>query len=91
MIVLITLIFLLLIGGIEKLFFYKNKEKKIVVILEKINFRSENYEQWLDVWKDDIGQIDFRCHITSEFSRFSCRDDAVLQMRRRFERERQKM
>ena len=29
MIVLITLIFLLLIGGIEKLFFYKNKEKKI--------------------------------------------------------------
>ena len=29
MIVLITLIFVLLIGGIEKLFFHKNKEKKI--------------------------------------------------------------
>ena len=29
LIVLITLIFLLLIGGIEKLFSYKNKEKKI--------------------------------------------------------------
>ena len=29
MIVLITLMFLFLIGGIEKLFFYKNKEKKI--------------------------------------------------------------
>ena len=29
LIVLITLMFLFLIGGIEKLFFYKNKEKKI--------------------------------------------------------------
>ena len=29
LIVLITLIFLLLIGGIEKLFSYKNREKKI--------------------------------------------------------------